>query len=261
MSVLLECKNISKSYKKGGIFSCRSPVKVLDGVSFTINSGRSFGLLGCNGSGKSTLTRIILGLEKADSGEVLFNSRNVAELSAEGGRNFRRGMQAVFQDAGSVLNPRWTAFKAITEPLLNFEKYPEKKLMEIAGELAETVGINPDTLGKKTCRFSGGQQQRLCIARALALKPSFLILDEAVSNLDMLIQTKVIELLKSLREKFGLTYLVISHDLRVVFHLCQDIGVLDGGRIAETLSIEKGLSGGHCGAFQKLMDSVLLPAL
>ncbi len=261
MKTLLECKNISKTYKKGGFFSSSAPVKVLDEVCFSIKEGRSFGLLGRNGSGKSTLTRIILGLEKADSGEVLLNSRNVAELVARGDKGFRKDMQAVFQDAVSSLNPRWTALKAITEPLRNFEKLSGEILRETACGLAETVGLDPASLDKKTCFFSGGQQQRICIARALALKPSFLILDEAVSSLDMLIQYKIIDLFKSLRQKLGLTYLVISHDMRVVFNLCEDIAVLDEGRITETLSLEKGLSGKHSAAFVRLMDSVLPPVL
>ena len=257
--MILECKNISKTYKKGNVFSLKKHIKVLDDVSFSVMKNRSFGLLGRNGSGKSTLTRIILGLERADSGDVFINSRSVRELVIKNDNSFRKDMQAVFQDAGSSLNPRWTAFRAMTEPLCNFEKFSDKDIKETACTLAETVGIDPASLNKKTCFFSGGEQQRICIARALALKPSFLILDEAVSSLDMLVQYKIIDLFKDLRQKLGLTYLVISHDMRVIFNLCEDIAVLDEGKIVETLQIEKGLSGKHSPAFDRLINSVLPP--
>ncbi|MDR0805719.1 MAG: dipeptide/oligopeptide/nickel ABC transporter ATP-binding protein [Enterobacteriaceae bacterium] len=253
---MLECNNISKVYKKGNWFSAQQAAPVLNDVNFKMIAGRSMGLLGENGSGKSTLTRIILGLEKPTSGNVLFNGQDIHQMVQRGDQQFRQNMQAVFQDPASAMNPRWNALKIITEPLINFGSYSQEQRRDSAAKLMCSVDLNPSDMDKNITRFSGGQQQRICIARALALSPKLLILDEAVSNLDMVIQAQIIELLEQLKTTHNISLLLISHDIRVVFKLCEDILVLDKGNIAERISIETGIKNAHSDAFTRLVSCV-----
>ena len=250
---MLECKNIFKTYKKGSRFSTAKGTQVLKNVSFEMTAGRSLGLLGENGSGKSTLTRIILGLEAPCKGSVIFEGQDVHQAVKAGKKDFRQNMQAVFQDPASAMNPRWSALRVITEPLINFGSYTDAELRSKAAELMKAVELDPAEMDKGVTRFSGGQQQRICIARALALNPRLLILDEAVSNLDMIIQAQIVELLENLKKSMNISLLLISHDIRVVFKLCEDIVVLDKGQIVERLSIETGTEGAGSDAFNRLM--------
>jgi nickel transport system ATP-binding protein len=250
---MLECHNIGKTYQKGSWFSSGRPTSVLSDVSLTLKAGRSLGLLGENGSGKSTLTRILLGLEKPTTGTVRFDGQDVHQMVQDGNREFRKNIQAVFQDPASAMNPRWSALKTITEPLINYGRYSERQLRQKAAELMRAVDLNADDMDRNVTRFSGGQQQRICIARALALNPKLLILDEAVSNLDMVIQAQIVELLQQLKSSNNLSLLLISHDIRVVFKLCEDIVVLDKGHIVERLSIETGVAEAESEAFKRLM--------
>jgi nickel transport system ATP-binding protein len=250
---MLKCENISKTYKKGSWFSSGEETQVLKGISFEMQQGRSLGLLGENGSGKSTLTRIILGLETPCSGSVIFEGQDIQKAVKAGEKGFRQNMQAVFQDPASAMNPRWSAFQTITEPLINFGTYTNNELRDRAAELMKAVELEPSDMDKNVTKFSGGQQQRICIARAIALKPKLLILDEAVSNLDMVIQAQIVEMLENLKKTMNISLLIISHDVRVVFKLCEDIVVLDKGEIVDRLSIEKGIDSASSTAFMKLM--------
>lgn len=252
---MLECKNITKIYRKGSLFSPGDAVGALKDISFVMKPGRSMGLLGENGSGKSTLTRLILGLERPTSGTVLLNGENIHEMVAKGDQRFRRNIQAVFQDPASAMNPRWSALRTITEPLVNFDRYSKEELRVKANELMRMVELDPAELDKNVTRFSGGQQQRICIARALALRPKLLILDEAVSNLDMIIQAQILDLLKGLKSQ-GISLFLISHDIRVVFNLCEDILVLNQGSLADHMSIEDGMPASVSGAFNRLLAAV-----
>ncbi len=228
----------------------------LSDISFEMLEGRSLGIVGENGSGKSTLVRLILGLEKPTTGDVLLNGSDVHELIHSGDFSFRKNMQAVFQDPASSLNPRWNAFKAISEPFKNFETYSDNELRAKVAELMIAVDLEPQDMDKNVMRFSGGQQQRICIARALALNPKVLILDEALSNLDMVVQVQILELLENLKSNKGISLFVISHDIRVVFKLCEDIIVLENGKIAEKMSIEAP-NETHSDAFNKLLNAVV----
>lgn len=252
---MLECKNITKIYRKGSLFSPGDTVEALKDISFVMKPGRSMGLLGENGSGKSTLTRLILGLERPTSGTVLLNGENIHDMVSKGDQRFRRNIQAVFQDPASAMNPRWSALRTITEPLVNFDKYSKEELRVKANELMRMVELDPAELDKNVTRFSGGQQQRICIARALALRPKLLILDEAVSNLDMIIQAQILDLLKGLKSQ-GISLFLISHDIRVVFNLCEDILVLNQGSLADHMNIEDGVPASVSDAFNRLLAAV-----
>ncbi|XOB64654.1 ABC transporter ATP-binding protein [Deferribacteres bacterium DY0037] len=249
---MLKCSNISMTYRKGSWFACSKEKRVLDDISFDIKEGESFGLLGENGSGKSTLTRIILGLEKPTAGEVLFDGVDVHQAVEKGDKSFRKNMQAVFQDPASTMNPRWSAFRVITEPLHNYYHFSRPELVKQTAELMSSVGLDPSEMDKNINRFSGGQQQRICIARALALKPKLLILDEAVSNLDMIVQAQIVELLAELKRVHNISLLVISHDVRVVFKLCENILVLDNAKIVDRLSMKHGVKRANSEAFHRL---------
>ena len=278
---MLECVDISKTYNKGSWFSRKKGSDVLKGVSFKMSEGRSLGLIGENGSGKSTLTRILLGLEEPSGGNVFFEKNDIHAMVRSGKKYFRRNMQAVFQNPAQAMNPRYTAFQVIAEPLYNFadnmdffvsdnslvaempkpvkavpvipasvmlffakclpSRALKEEIREKVKKLMCDVGLDAHDIDKNINQFSGGQQQRICIARALALNPKLLILDEAVSNLDMVIQSQIIELLQHLKRSHDISLFVISHDIRIVFNLCEDILVLSNGIITDRLSIEDGL--------------------
>lgn len=251
--ILLSCEHVCKTYAKETWFSKKEPKTVLTDINFSLEYSRSLGIAGVNGAGKSTLTKIILGLEKPSSGSVFFQGINLATLRPE--KDFRKNMQAVFQNPASALNPWWNALKILTEPLQNFFSLTAKEYAEKAEHLMELVELNPKDLHKNCMQFSGGQQQRLAIARALALSPQLLILDEALSSLDMSTQAKLIELLHHLKDKHSISLLVISHDIRVTFNLCDDILVLDQGRISDRLHKEQGLPEKRSPFLQKLLTN------
>lgn len=251
--ILLSCEHVCKTYAKETWFSKKEPKTVLTDINFSMEYGRSLGIAGVNGAGKSTLSKIILGIEKPSSGSVYFQGVNLAELRKK--RDFRQNMQAVFQNPASALNPCWPALKILTEPLQNFFSLTAKEYAEKAEHLMELVELNPKDLHKNCMQFSGGQQQRLAIARALALNPQLLILDEALSSLDMSTQAKLIELLHHLKDKHRISLLVISHDIRVTFNLCDDILVLNQGRISDRLHKEQGLPEKTSPFLQKLLAS------
>lgn len=238
---MLKCENISKIYNDNSWFSKKEQVKVLENISFHLKQGRSMGFVGRNGAGKSTLMRIILGLEKATSGTVLFMEHNIHNLKYNEMKKIYKEMQVVFQDPQSSMNPKYTVYDIISEPLKNYYKESKSDYRKIVLDLLESVQLPENVIDKNITKLSGGEQQRTAIARALAVQPKLLILDEALSSLDMIIQAEIIALLEDLKEKYNLSYLVISHDIRIILKLCDDIIFLEKGVIKDRYSIENNI--------------------
>lgn len=233
---LLEVKNLKKYYtSKGGFFSGpKREVKAVDGVSLQLKEGEILGIVGESGCGKSTLGRTILRLTEATEGQVIFDGVNLQKLSKEMMRCMRSQMQIIFQDPGASLNPRMTVGELIREPLELFEpKLTGDAQLEKIYELMDMVGIDRSYLSRFPHEFSGGQRQRIGIARALAAGPKLIICDEPVSALDVSVRAQVLNLIDSLKERFHLTYIFISHDLSVVNHICTRVAVMYLGRIVE----------------------------
>lgn len=236
---IIELKNITKTYRQGGMFRQGKTVHVLSDVNLTIEPGACLGLLGRSGEGKSTLGRLVLGLERPDSGEVLYHGKSVHSLSRADYREYRRNVQVVFQNSFGSVNPRFTAFDIIAEPLKNFESHSSDALREIVKNLLDRVGLTNEDAHKYPHQFSGGELQRICIARAIALNPGLIVLDEAVSSLDMLVQAGIIELLVDLKNTLNTAYLFISHDIRVLMKMSDQLAVLSEGRIVEQADPKK----------------------
>lgn len=257
---LLQCVGITKSYARGNFFTRSTSLPVLTGVDFTLNEGESLGLLGKNGCGKSTLSRLILGLERPDAGHVVYRGKPVGDMTKEERRRFRKEVQVVFQDSHSAVNGRLTVAEILAEPLRNFHELKGRALEERIAELLVMVGLDPGNAAKFPHQFSGGQLQRVCIARALAAEPSLLVLDESVNSLDMAVQTQTLKLLEKLKRERNLTCILISHDLRAVFHLCSRVIVLDGGKVGEELLQKNGYGAGKHPVYRELLDAILLGA-
>lgn len=208
-------------------------IRAVDGVSFDIRQGETLGLVGESGCGKSTTGRTVLRLEEPTDGEVWFDGIELAGLDAEALRLVRQRMQVVFQDSADSLNPRMNTGRTIAEPLQIYEKGTEAEIKAKVGDLMELVGLNPKWAKRFPHEFSGGQRQRINIARALAIDPDFIVLDEPISALDVSIQAQVVNLLADLQTELGLTYLFIAHDLAMVRHISDRIAVMYLGHIAE----------------------------
>ena len=202
-------------------------------VSFTLERGRTLGLVGPSGSGKSTLARCLAFFEAPTSGEIWLDGRNLCGLNRRERAATRAGIQLIFQEPAASLNPRFTAAQIIAEPLLIRKAGTRKTRRQRASELMETVGLPHRAVGKPALEFSGGERQRLAIARALALEPKLLILDESFSGLDLSIQAQIANLLLDLQERRRLTYILIAHDLTLVWRLADEIAVMDHGSIVE----------------------------
>jgi oligopeptide transport system ATP-binding protein len=208
-------------------------VKAVDGVSFDIMAGQTLGLVGESGCGKSTVGRAMLRLYEPTAGRVVIDGEDVARMAPEALRKKRPSMQMVFQDPQASLNPRMSLAEIVSEPLDEHTGWTRDQKLERVYELMDQVGLNRRFVNRFPHEFSGGQRQRIGIARALALKPRFIVCDEPIAALDVSIQAQVVNLLEDLQEKLGLTYLFISHDLSMVRHLAQKVAVMYLGRIAE----------------------------
>ena len=228
--MILEVENLKKHYPITKSFKESALVKALDGVSFSVNKQRTLGIVGESGCGKSTLAKALMALEERTHGSIKIEDKNIDALSKS---DFKSAIQMIFQDPYSSLNPRKKAWQLISEPLLINTKLSKKDCFARACELMEKVGLRPEMAQRYPHMFSGGQRQRLGIARALALHPKILICDEPVSALDVSIQAQVLNLLMNLQDEMGLTYLFISHDLHVVKHISDDILVMYLGKIVE----------------------------
>ena len=235
--VLLEVKNLKMHFPVSSGFLSRKPtgyVKAVDDVSFTVKRGETLGLVGESGCGKTTTGRCILQLYKPTDGQVIFDGQDLTRLNTKNMRAMSREMQVIFQDPYSSLNPRMTAGNIIGEPLIvhglvsGKDEYREK-----VAELLTNVGLNPYMADRFPHEFSGGQRQRIGVARALSVSPKFIVADEPVSALDVSIQAQIINLLEDLQEQFNLTYLFIAHDLSVVRHISDRVGVMYLGHMVE----------------------------
>ncbi len=229
---LLELRGVTRSYRTGGWFAPRQERQVLRGVDLTVREGGCTGVVGPSGAGKSTLCRIALGLEQPDGGVVRFMGRTWGRDVRHGLGKDRRHIQVVFQNSVNAVNPRLTVERIIGEPLENFTTLNRRQRRARAGELLEQVHLSPALLDRLPHRLSGGQLQRVCIARALAPRPRLILLDEALSSLDMLVQARVLDLLTELRRATGTAYLFVTHDVRLVPLFCDEAAVLTEGRVA-----------------------------
>ncbi len=238
--LLLEVNDLKMHFpiKQGFFKRTVGHVKAVDGVSFAIHRGETFGLVGESGCGKSTTGRCIMRLLEATGGEVVFHDRaqgplHIERLEPTQMRIMRRNMQIMFQDPYSSLNPRLTLRQIVGEPLVINKVVGGKELNERIGQLLRAVGLSPEHMNRYPHAFSGGQRQRIGLARALALNPSFIVLDEPVSALDVSVQAQVLNLISDLQTQFDLTYLFIAHNMSVIKHICDQVAVMYVGKIVE----------------------------
>ena len=237
MTPLLALRDVTKVYELERrllprLFGRRRPLAAVAGVSLDVPRGSVLGLVGESGCGKSTLAQLILRLEPASSGQILFEGHDIARLQGGGLRPFRRRIQMVFQDTNGSLNPRKSINRVLKESF-KLAGQPHERIRERSIELLGSVGLAPSFLARYPHELSGGQRQRVAIARALAMEPELLVLDEPVSSLDVSLQAQILRLLAELRDRLGLTMIFISHDLALVHHLCSGVAVMRAGVIVE----------------------------
>lgn len=253
---LLEVKNLKKYFHMGN----NQTLKAVDDVSFAIYQGETFGIVGESGCGKSTAGRTIIGLYDRTAGEVVYDGKNVHEMNAKEKFAFHRNMQMIFQDPYASLNPRSTVQEIISEPMEVQGLYKNKQeRLERVYQLLEDVGLNRDHANRYPHEFSGGQRQRIGIARALSLDPEFIIADEPISALDVSVQAQVVNLLKNLQKKKGLTYLFIAHDLSMVKHISDRIGVMYLGHLIELTASNQLYSNPLHPYTQALLSAIPIP--
>ena len=254
MAELLRAENIAKSYVSGGAFGGGEKIAVLKNINFSFDAGESFGLLGPSGCGKSTLARLMLALERPDSGKIFIEGQDIFSLKGRELKALRRKVQPVFQDPYSSLNPRMTVADILAEPfIVHGEKYRQSDLKKLLSQ----VGLGENSLRKYPSEFSGGQRQRIAIARALALKPKLIIADEPLSSLDVSVQAQILNLLADIKEEYGLSLVFISHDLALCKFLCSKAAVMHKGEIAELGKTEEVLLSPKSAAAQTLLEAVL----
>ncbi|HEY9594423.1 MAG TPA: ABC transporter ATP-binding protein [Spirochaetia bacterium] len=232
MAGLVEIRGVTKRHARHGLLAGGSGAPAVDDVSLTIQRGEVFGLVGESGCGKTTLARAVLHLDPPTAGEIVYDGMSLGSMSRRTLRAMRRRMQIVFQDPHAALDPRMRIRDSMEEGLRNLH-VPRREREARVADLLSVVGIPAENAARWPHEFSGGQKQRIVIARALSVEPEFLVLDEPVSNLDVSIQAQIVNLLRDLRGRYGLTYLFISHDLHLVAYLADRIGVMYRGRLVE----------------------------
>ncbi|MEG0317226.1 MAG: ATP-binding cassette domain-containing protein [Comamonas sp.] len=255
---LLQTMGLGKTYTlpRRQLWQAPPQVVALQDVDLTVYSGRNVGIVGESGSGKSTLARLAMALDKPTTGQVLWNGQTVSAMSGPALRAARRDCQMVFQDPYGSLDPRMTVERIVAEPLQALSHTSRAEQREQAAEALTQVGLHHRDLDKYPHEFSGGQRQRIAIARALITRPQLIVADEPVSALDVSIQAQVLNLLLDLQQRFGMTYLLISHDLAVVNHLCDEVLVMQQGRVVEQGSPKQLFSHARHPYTQSLLNAV-----
>ncbi|MDR2758027.1 MAG: dipeptide/oligopeptide/nickel ABC transporter ATP-binding protein [Spirochaetaceae bacterium] len=248
---MLSVENVRKTYHKGGLFS-RKTTAVLKDVSFDMRRGECLGIIGESGSGKSTLSRLILGIEKPSSGQVLYDGRNVMDPAVRRGK-----VSAVFQDYTSSFNPNYTVYEAIIEPLIMMERRTRSSLSARAVSLLTQVGLDGSYLEKYPHELSGGEAQRVCIARAVSTTPELLVLDEVVSSIDVSIQVQILDLFYALKNEMDMSYIFITHDIQAAAYLCDRVLFFYDGSIVEESPVTE-LYNVRNEYAKKLLGSVIL---
>ncbi|CAH1197360.1 ATP-binding cassette domain-containing protein [Paenibacillus sp. JJ-223] len=231
---LLEVEGLKIHFPiRGGLFRREiGSIKAVDDVSFSIEEGQTYGLVGESGSGKTTTGRAVIGLNHVTAGKILFNGKDLTKERRKD-RQLQRDVQMIFQDPYSSLNPKKRVLDIIAEPLRNYEKLSPAEEKTQVRDLLEKVGLSPESIYKYPHEFSGGQRQRIGIARAIALRPKLIIADEPVSALDVSVQAQVLNFMQDIQKELNLTYLFISHDLGIIRHMCDQIGIMYKGRYVE----------------------------
>ncbi|KUF37388.1 MULTISPECIES: ABC transporter ATP-binding protein [Lysinibacillus] len=254
---MIQVQQVSKSYSQSRFFRKKnSMVKAVENVSLNIKEGSCFTLLGQSGSGKSTLGKMILGIEKPDDGVILFNGINVHKTTINERKRLQQSLQVVFQDCHSAVNPKLKIRDIIVEPILVYEKLDINQIEDRVGKLLKMVGLSEEDMMKYPQQFSGGQLQRITIARAISTQPRLIVLDESVNSLDVLVQISILKLLKRLQHELKLTYFFITHDIHVARLLADEIAIMHKGRIVEQLLIDELENAKHV-ATKVLLDSQL----
>lgn len=258
---LLEIRNLQKLFpiKRGLLNRVVGHVRAVEDVSFHIRKGETFGLVGESGCGKSTLGRVILQLQKATGGDVIFNGKSIQNMGGRELRQLRQEMQIIFQDPFGSLNPRFHVRDIIGEPLRVHTRMSGKEIDKRVVELMEMVGLDATRRNRYPHEFSGGQRQRIGIARSIALNPQFIVADEAVSALDVSVQSQVLNLLMKLQKELGLTFLFIAHGLNVVRHISDRVGVMYLGQIVEVSRTEELFSNPHHPYTAALLSAIPKP--
>ncbi|MDQ0883557.1 ABC transporter ATP-binding protein [Peribacillus sp. V2I11] len=246
---MLKVDSVEKSYKSGGLFSNKRQ-KILNNISFECGSGECLGIIGESGSGKSTLGRLLIGIEKPDRGTVLFQGENVGDRKVRSGN-----ISAVFQDYKSSINPFFTVEEAIMEPL-KIKSKVKNEIQNRIDNLLNQVGLNPSYRKRYPHELSGGEVQRVCIARAISTEPKCILLDEAISSLDVSVQIQVLELLKELKNLYNMSYVFITHDIQAAAYICDRVIIFRNGQIEEVIKIEQ-LKNVQSEYARKLLDKLI----
>ena len=257
-NILLKASNITKSYTQKK-FLKKFVKTVLNDVSLSLEQGKCLGIIGESGSGKSTLGRIITGIEKADSGIVEFEGKNIHQKE---NRNVKNDISVVFQNYVSSVNPRFSVAQIIAEPLIissqvNKNKIDKKKIDEEVEKLIKIVGLSEEFLERFPNELSGGQLQRVCIARAIVTKPKFILLDEAVSSLDVSTQVEILDLLQKLKKEYNLSYIFITHDLLTITYICDSVIFFKDGKIEEKINDIRNLKNIKKDYSKRLLEAVI----
>ena len=257
-NILLKASNITKSYTQKK-FLKKFVKTVLNDVSFSLEQGKCLGIIGESGSGKSTLGRIITGIEKADSGVVEFEGKNIHQKENKDAKN---DISVVFQNYVSSVNPRFSVAQIIAEPLIisfqvNKNKIDKKKIDDEVKKLIKIVGLSEEFLERFPNELSGGQLQRVCIARAIVTKPKFILLDEAVSSLDVSTQVEILDLLQKLKKEYNLSYIFITHDLLTITYICDSVIFFKDGKIEEKINDIRNLKNIKKDYSKRLLEAVI----